>query len=85
MFATSKGQENKEFKHRIELVTTADINEFVRIVSAKAGNVKLIDGNGFCVSGKSLLGASAAVEWATLYCVSDEDIYSDIEKFCVND
>ena len=74
-----------KFKHKIELVTTADINEFVRIVSAKQGNVMLIDGNGFCVSGKSLLGAAAAVEWASLYCVSDEDIYSDIQQFCVNE
>lgn len=75
----------QEFKHKIELVTTSDINEFVRIVSAKSGNVKLIDGNGFCVNGKSLLGASAAVEWGSLYCVSDEDIYSDIQRFCVNE
>lgn len=74
-----------KFKHKIELVTTADINEFVRIVSANPGNVMLIDGNGFCVSGKSLLGAAAAVEWASLYCVSDEDIYSDIQQFCVNE
>lgn len=74
-----------KFKHKIELVTTADINEFVRIVSAKTGNVMLIDGNGFCVSGKSLLGTAASVEWASLYCVSDEDIYSDIQQFCVNE
>ncbi len=79
-------KENKQkFKHKIELVTISDIEEFVKIVSDKPGNVMLIDGNGFCVSGKSLLGAAAAVEWASLYCISDEDIYSDIQKFCVND
>lgn len=76
-------KEKQEFKHKIELVTISDVSEFVRIVSTKSCDVKLIDGNGFCVNGKSLLGASAAVEWGSLYCVSDEDIYSDIQKFCV--
>ena len=47
------------------------------------GVVKLADGNGFCVNGKSLLGALATIEWATLYCVSEDDIYFKIEKFCV--
>jgi len=81
----STGAKGKtEYKHKIELVTLSDIVEFVNIASSKPFAVKLIDGSGFCVSGKSLLGASASVEWNSLYCVSDEDIYADIEKFCVN-
>ena len=51
------------FKHKIELITTADIMDFVRIATAESGAVRLIDGNGFCVNGKSLLGAMATVEW----------------------
>ena len=47
------------FKHKIELITTADIMDFVRIATEESGTVRLIDGNGFCVNGKSLLGAMA--------------------------
>lgn len=71
------------YRNKIELVTTSDIMEFVRIATEETGDVKLIDGNGFCVNGKSLLGAMATVEWKSLYCESDNDIYSKIEKFCV--
>lgn len=71
------------YRNKIELVTTGDIMEFVRIATEETGDVKLIDGNGFCVNGKSLLGAMATVEWKSLYCESDNDIYSKIEKFCV--
>lgn len=69
-------------KYKIELVTHTDIVEFVRIATGAPGEVKLIDGNGFCVNGKSLLGAMATVEWKSLYCVSENDIYSSIYKFC---
>jgi hypothetical protein len=62
----------------------SDIAEFIRITNTVNGNVKLTDGAGFCVNGKSLLGAIATVEWNSLYCVSDADIYSKIEKFCIS-
>ena len=71
------------FKHRIELVTTADIMDFVRIATEESGTVRLVDGNGFCVNGKSLLGAMATVEWNSLYCESENDIYAKIQKYCV--
>lgn len=71
-------------KYKIELVTTSDIVEFVNIATAEDGNIKLVDDSGFCVSGKSLLGAMATVEWSSLYCVSDADIYTKIQKFCVD-
>ena len=70
-------------KHRIELITYSDIVEFVKIVTETVGEVKLVDGNGFCVNGKSLIGALAAVEWKSLYCISENDIYSNIQRFCV--
>lgn len=71
-------------KYKIELVTTSDIVEFVNIATAEDGTIKLVDDSGFCVSGKSLLGAMATVEWSSLYCVSDADIYTKIQKFCVD-
>lgn len=71
-------------RHKIELVTTADIVEFVNIATGETGSVKLVDDTGFCVNGKSLPGAMATVEWSSLYCVSENDIYSKISKFCVS-
>lgn len=71
-------------RHKIELITTADIVEFVNIATSETGSVKLVDDTGFCVNGKSLLGAMATVEWSSLYCVSENDIYSKISKFCVS-
>lgn len=71
-------------RHKIELITTADIVEFVNIATSETGNIKLVDDTGFCVNGKSLLGAMATVEWSSLYCVSENDIYSKISKFCVS-
>ena len=69
-------------KHKIELVTTMDIVDFVNIAAAQSGSVKLVDDTGFCVNGKSLLGAMATVEWGSLYCISDDDIYGKIKRFC---
>ena len=69
-------------KHKIDLITTSDIVEFVNIATSETGIVKLVDDSGFCVNGKSLLGAMAT--WNSLYCVSENDIYSKISKFCVS-
>lgn len=71
------------YRNKIELVTTSDIMGFVNIATNEPGYVRLVDGNGFCVNGKSLLGAMATVEWSSLYCESEDDIYSKIQKFCV--
>ena len=71
------------YKYKIELVTVSDIVEFVKIATAEQCDIKLVDDSGFCVNGKSLIGAMATVEWSSLHCVSDEDIYTKIKKFCV--
>lgn len=65
----------------IELVTMQDVLEFVRIASSVEFPVLLKDGENFCVNGKSLLGAIAAVEWGSLYCESSAEIYEKIKKF----
>ncbi len=72
-------------KYRINLVTMTDINEFVKIASNLRPQVHLIDGSGFRVNGKSLLGAMATVEWDELYAECDEDIYSDIADFVIGE
>lgn len=70
-------------KVKIELNTLTDIREFVDIVSDPEiqGDIKLTDGNSYTTNARSLLGAMASVEWSELYCVSDEDIYTKIQKF----
>lgn len=68
-------------RYRIELVTMGDCNDFVKAVSSYQGKITLEDDNGFRVSAKSFLGAIAATEWDTLYCVSDADIYTAIRKW----
>lgn len=69
-------------KYKIELVTYSDVLEFIKIVKDIEGEIKLIDGNDFCVNGKSLLGALATIEWSSLYCLSENAIYTEIQKFC---
>lgn len=68
-------------KYRIELVTMTDCNQFVEAVSHVKGNVVLEDGRGYRVSAKSFIGALAATEWDNLYCISEEDIYTSIQKW----
>lgn len=70
-------------KVKIELNTLTDIREFVDIVSDPSieGPVKLTDGTNYTVNAKSLLAAMCTVEFSELYCVSDEDIYTKIQKF----
>lgn len=70
-------------RYQIQLVTMKDIVDFVDTVSKIDCKVTLHDGNEFCVNAKSMLGATATVEWNTLFCDSEEPIYSKIERFCI--
>lgn len=72
-------------KYKIELVTMSDMLSFVEIASKIEGKVALMDGDNYCVSGKSILGAVASMEWGSLYCISDADIYRQIERYCVSE
>lgn len=69
------------YRYKIELVTYSDILKFVAVAAKTEDTVKLLDGNGLCVNGKSLLGAIATVEWDSLYCESDSDLYAEIKDF----
>lgn len=68
---------------KIELDTFSKITNFVSIVSKIDGDIKLIDGTGYRVNAKSLLGAIATMEWHDLYVLSDADIYNKIKEFAV--
>lgn len=69
-------------RYKIELTTMSDIKRFVEAVSPLPGEIRLVDGSGLCVNAKSILGAVAAVEWGSLYCMSETDIGEHIADFC---
>ena len=71
------------YQTRINLVTLLDVNKFVNAIRDIEGTIKLIDGKGYCVSAKSIVGAIAALEWKELYCVSSVDIYNKIKEFAI--
>ena len=67
---------------RIRLETYNEVRDFVKICSYIEEPVLLKDGNNFCVSGKSMLGGIASLEWEELYCEStNPHLYSLFKKF----
>ena len=68
---------------KINIDTLSKINAFVAICSQIDCNINLIDGKGYCVSAKSLMGAVATMDWNEVYAESERDIYSDIREFVV--
>ena len=71
----------KTVKAKINLDTMSKINAFVGICSRLDCKVNLIDGNGYCVSAKSLVGALATVDWNQVFVECDKDIYAYIQDF----
>lgn len=61
-------------RQRIRLDTMSSIQKFVDVTSRIDERVTLEDGNGFCVSAKSILGGLATIEWENVYCCCDKDI-----------
>ena len=70
-------------KAQIRLDTMSDVHRFVQIASTQKCSVYITDGEGLKVSAKSILGALYALEFNTLWCESEDDIYHAIEKFIV--
>ena len=58
-----------------------DATEFAKIASQTTGNVHVIDGAGMRVNAKSVLGMLYALEFNELWCESEFDIYTYIQKF----
>ena len=70
-------------KAKINLDTMSKINAFVHICSKLDCRVNLIDGSGYRVSAKSLLGVMATADWTEVFVECDRDIYSYIRTFIV--
>lgn len=68
-------------KAKINLDTMSVINKFVNTCSKIEYPVHLTDGNQYCVSAKSLLGAIAAFDWSNVFVECEHDIRSQIEEF----
>lgn len=68
-------------KARINIDTMSDIYTFVEICSRLNYTIHLIDGNQYCVSAKSLMGAIATTDWSEVYVVCEHDIRSHIWNF----
>ena len=71
----------KTVRAKINLDTMSKINAFVGICSRLDHKINLIDGNGYCVSAKSLVGALATVDWSQVFVECDKDIYAYIQDF----
>jgi hypothetical protein len=71
---------------KIQLDTITDIGNFVVAVTQATGRndkVYVTDGSRCCINAKSFLGLVAAREFDELWCESEKDIYSAIERFVV--
>ena len=68
-------------KAKINIDTLSKINTFVTICSRLDCKIDLIDGHGYRVSAKSLMGAIATMDWSQVFVECDKDIYSYITEF----
>jgi hypothetical protein len=60
-----------------------DINQFVAACAKINSPVYITDGAGLKVSAKSVLGVMYSMEFDTIWCECEEDIYQYIEPFMV--
>lgn len=66
---------------KVNLDTMSKINAFVTVCSRLDCKVDLIDGNGYRVSGKSLVGALATMDWNQVFIECERDIYAYVQEF----
>lgn len=70
-----------KYLYKVELDTTADITEFVKIASRLPGKVTLISG-GMRINAKSVLGVLyAKMAWNDIYVESESDCWWELRKF----
>jgi hypothetical protein len=74
---------NAIMKVEVNIDTMKKINKFVSICSKLDYKIDLIDGEGYCISAKSLMGAAATMDWTSVYAICEKDIYSYIKEFVV--
>lgn len=68
-------------KAKVNLDTMSRINTFVSICSRLDCKVDLIDGNGYRVSAKSLVGVLASMDWSQVFIECERDIYAYVQEF----
>ena len=78
-------EEKSMMKNKIRLDTMCDVNRLVSICSTVKGEVHLTDKRHFCVNAKSLLGVMYSLEFDEVWIESEEDIYSKISEFVINE
>ena len=66
---------------KVNLDTMSKINAFVAVCSRLDCRVDLIDGNGYRVSAKSLVGALATMDWKQVFIECERDIYAYVQEF----
>jgi hypothetical protein len=68
---------------KINLDTDSDVARFVNIAAKLPGQIVVVDGEGLCVSARSILGMLYAMTFTELWCEADTDIYKHIESFVI--
>ena len=68
-------------RERVNLDTMSKINTFVAVCSRLDYKVDLIDGEGYRVSAKSLMGAIATMDWNQVFIECEKDIYAYVQEF----
>jgi hypothetical protein len=68
-------------KEQVNLDTMSKINAFVAICSRLDCKVDLIDGSGYRVSAKSLVGVLASMDWNQVFIECEKDIYAYVQEF----
>ena len=69
---------------KVRLDTMKDINQFVAACAKVNKPVYIADGAGLKVSAKSVLGVMYSMEFDTIWCECEEDIYQHIKPFTVD-
>ncbi len=67
---------------KIRLDTMSEVTSFVADMTKSGANVFLTDKNrNFIVSAKSMLGAVYSMEWEEVWCESDDNIFTIVNKY----
>ena len=72
-------------KVKIRLDTMKDINQFVNICSKVPEAAHVSDGAGLKVSAKSILGVMYSMEFDEIWCETEANLYSQLDKFIIID
>ena len=68
-------------KAKVNLDTMTKINAFVDVCSHLNCEVNLIDGSGYRVNAKSLVGVIATTDWSQVFIECERDIYAYVQDF----